>query len=306
MDPVPAPDDSPLRGNPDARPPVLGVTGAPGAGKSLVSAFFQDAGCAVVDVDALGRVALDAPDVVAGVLSAFGDRVAAGASGAGRGLEASLVGAAGGERPVLLSPVRAPETAPAGPPRLDRKALAGIVFRDPEALRRLEAIVHPWVAKRLAVELAAARSRPGTRAVIVDCALLFESGLDGLCDAVVCVTASPEVRAARVASRGWSPEELRRREGFQLPAAEKARRASCLLPNEDGPEALGDAVHALLDGLAPRRDVADADARSRPGTRTGPGPAASFPGRGQDRQDEKQDEKNGRERPDGSHGGSTG
>lgn len=132
---------------------------------------------------------------------------------------------------------------------LDRAAVAKIVFADPARLAELEAIVHPHVAASLERRLAAPAAA-GTRAVVVDCALLFEGGLDRLCDATVCVHADRPIRASRVrASRGWDDAELLRRESAQLPAETKRARADRVLTNEGGIEDLRISAALLLDDL---------------------------------------------------------
>ncbi len=192
---------------------VVGLTGAPAAGKSTVARFLREAGCPVIDVDGLGHEALDAPAVREAVQQAFGPGV---------------VGADG---------------------RLDRHALARVAFRSPAALRRLEELVHPTVAERLREEVAAAL-RAGADVVVVDAALLFEGGIDAYCDETIVVHAPRELRLARAESaRGWDDGELRRREQSQLSAEEKRSRAARVLVNAGDREALGRATLALYAEL---------------------------------------------------------
>lgn len=129
---------------------------------------------------------------------------------------------------------------------LDRAEVARIVFADPARLAELEAIVHPHVARSLERRLAAPAAA-GTRAVVIDCALLFEGGLDRLCDATVCVHSDRSIRAGRVlAARGWSDAELARREASQLSADAKRARADRVLVNDGDEESLREAASALL------------------------------------------------------------
>ncbi|MCE9634405.1 MAG: dephospho-CoA kinase [Planctomycetes bacterium] len=217
---------------------MIGLTGAAGAGKSTVASILASLGCAVIDVDRLGHAALDAPEVVAEVRRVFGDHVLAAGARVRDGF-ASLSSSANG-----------------GTDHVDRTALAAAAFSDPVRLKHLEAIVHPWVMRRLQIELAKyhrnARSVSAPRAVVVDCALLFESSLDRFCDTTVVVTAPRSVRARRVRrSRGWSSEQLRRREAAQFPAAEKRLRADHVLPNgEDVNDAGGRGSPALRRAAA--------------------------------------------------------
>lgn len=201
---------------PDAsrRAPLVGLTGAPASGKSTVAAFLREAGCAVVDVDGLGHAALDEPALRARVVAEFG---------------ADVLRSDGS---------------------LDRAALADAVFGDEAALRRLEEIVHPRVRELLHQQVADLR-QVGTRAVVLDVALLFEGGLAALCDVTVAVEAPQELRVSRAAARGWDGAELARRERRQLPAAEKRARADRVLANDGDLDSLRERTLRLLDELAP-------------------------------------------------------
>jgi dephospho-CoA kinase len=199
---------------PASRVPVLGLTGAVGAGKSTAAAECARLGCRVHDVDRMGHDALIAPEVRDAVVAVLG-----------RGVEGK-----GG--------------------MLDRGAVAERAFADRGVLRSLEAIVHPWVASRLRDALATA-APAGTRAEVIDCALLFESGLDRICDHTVCVHADAAVRRRRTASRGWTGEETARREAMQLPAEEKRARAGRVIVNEGGLDELRRETARVLDELAP-------------------------------------------------------
>jgi dephospho-CoA kinase len=115
---------------------------------------------------------------------------------------------------------------------LDRAALRGVVFRDPAARARLEAIVHPEVA-RLRGEEEARAERAGIAIVVNDNPLLFEVGLEDEFDLVVLVDAPEEVRVARlVRERGLDEGEARRMVAAQMPAAAKRERADYLIEND--------------------------------------------------------------------------
>jgi len=205
--------------------PVLGLTGAVGAGKSTVAALAAAEGCAVLDVDRMGRDALGDGAVAAAVAAALG---------------AGVLDAAG---------------------NVDRARVASVVFADEAARRRVEAIVHPHVRRTLDAALATARGAARTsplRAIVVDCALLFEGGLERLCDVTVVVEAPDAVREARLArDRGWDAGESARRAAAQLSPAEKRARADRVLANDGDREALRLRTRELLDELAPtRRDAA--------------------------------------------------
>jgi len=100
---------------------------------------------------------------------------------------------------------------------IDRTKLAGIVFNNPDDRAELERIMHPRILQRIREDVAAARAGL-PRWIILDAALLFETGLHTICDAVVFVEADLNVRAERAReSRGWNRQELIRRQQAQLP-----------------------------------------------------------------------------------------
>jgi dephospho-CoA kinase len=110
--------------------------------------------------------------------------------------------------------------------RIDRAALSRRVFQSPRSVARLNRMVHPAILRRIRRELRAARGW-----VVLDAALLFETGLDRLCDRVVFVDAPLGLRIRRTAGRGWEPGELRRRERFQWRVAYKKKKADYVLNN---------------------------------------------------------------------------
>ena len=145
---------------------VIAVTGGIGAGKSTVTGFYRELGVPVVDADAISR-ALTVPggEALPLIREAFGGSV-----------------------------FRDDGT-------LDRAALAREVFADdPGPLARLNAILHPMILRRMRAELEEHR-RAGEQAVIVDVPLLFEAGVDGVADAVLCVSAPEAVRIRRLKRR---------------------------------------------------------------------------------------------------------
>jgi dephospho-CoA kinase len=192
------------------RPFVLGLTGSIGMGKSTVAGMFEALGVPVFDAD--GEV-----------------RRLQGPGGA-------LVGA-------IESAF--PGTADAA--GVDRARLGAAVFDDQAALARLEAIVHPAVRAAREDFLRAHASAP---LVVFDIPLLFEKGGIDEVDAVLVVTAPPEVQRARVLARpGMTAERFEQILALQLPDADKRRRADHVI---DTGTTLGEteaAVAALVDKL---------------------------------------------------------
>lgn len=177
------------------RPVVIGLAGAIGAGKSRVAAEFARLGAVVIDSDAEAKGALDRPEVREQLRSWWGDQV---------------IGADG---------------------RVDRKAVARIIFADPGERLRLEALVHPIVRTTRAAAIAEA-TKASSPAVVVDAPLLFEAGVDKECDTVIFVDAPRDIRIKRVReSRGWDEAELTRRENQQMDISEKRRRSAHVITN---------------------------------------------------------------------------
>ncbi len=196
-------------------PPLnVGLTGNIGSGKSTVAELFAARGAAVVDADALARAATLDPDVLREIAETFGDGL-----------------------------IKAGE--------LDRAGLAEVVFNAPEARAKLNAIIHPWVARQREAQVAAFASRSSPPVVIFhDVPLLFEVGLDAEMDNTVVVDAPLAVRVARVTVRsGLSPDEVHARDAAQLPLEEKVKRADFVIDNSGEPAELSEQVARVWRAL---------------------------------------------------------
>jgi len=222
---------SPLPTENSARParpkrgaaPVIGLTGGIGGGKSAVASLLAERGALVIDADAAGHEALNRPEVRERLVERFGSSILA--------------------------------TDADGPPRVDRRALGGIVFSDPRALRDLEAVVHPVMVERFRREIAEARASTGVPLIVIDAAILLEAGWETLCDQVVYVDAPRPVRLERVARRGWSAADLQAREAAQWPCETKASRADYVLSNAAGLDELAIAVDRFIEWLSAREEI---------------------------------------------------
>jgi dephospho-CoA kinase len=134
--------------------------------------------------------------------------------------------------------------------KVDRNKLAARVLGDAAALKRLEAIVHPLVQRAEERLLAEAEAR-GERIAVLDIPLLFETGGDRRVDAVVVVSAPPEVQRARVLERpGMTMEKLEAILAKQMPDAEKRARTDFVVDTAQGYEAARAQVRAILDAVA--------------------------------------------------------
>jgi dephospho-CoA kinase len=189
---------------------VLGLTGSIGMGKSTTARFFSEQGVPVLDADAVVH-ALYEGEAVAPIEQAF------------------------------------PGTGRSG--RIDRDELSRRVVGDPEAFRRLEAIVHPLVRATQSRFLAEAE-RSGAPVAVLDIPLLFETGGDQRVDAVVVVTAPGEVQRARAFERpGMTDEKLSALLRKQVPDEEKRRRADFIVDTSKGFDSARAQVRAILDSL---------------------------------------------------------
>jgi dephospho-CoA kinase len=136
--------------------------------------------------------------------------------------------------------------------KVDRVALADRVTGDPEALARLESIVHPLVRREQQAFLEAARTS-GHAFAVLDIPLLFETGRDEDVDAIVVASAPQDVQKARVLARpGMTQEKFAAILARQLPDSEKRRRADFVVDTSTGLEAAFEQVRAIADQLKAR------------------------------------------------------
>ncbi len=191
---------------------VLGLTGSIGMGKSTASAAFRRLGVPVFDADA-----------------------------AVHGLQAP------GGRAVRPIGEAFPGTVAGG--RVDREALRCAVLGKPDALRRLERIVHPLVRDEERRFLDAMR-RAGQRIVVLDIPLLLETGGQARVDRVVVVSAPAAVQRARVMRRaGMTEERLAAIRARQMPDARKRRLADHVVPTGLSRHFAQRAIRRLVHGL---------------------------------------------------------
>lgn len=172
---------------------VIGITGNIGTGKSTVAEMLSALGAQVIDADRVAhQVMAPGTPVYAEVVDAFGPQILT----------------AEGE--------------------IDRKKLGTIVFRDPKALARLEAMVHPATVERIARCIAEATSH----VVVVEAIKLLESGLADACDSVWVTTCRREQQIERLLEqRDLSRDEVRRRVDAQAPQEEKMVQADVVIDN---------------------------------------------------------------------------
>lgn len=190
---------------------ILGLTGSIGMGKSGTAGLFAEQGVPVHDADASVHD-LYAKEAVAPVEAAF----------------------PGVTRDGII----------------DRPELSRRVLGHPDAMKRLEAIVHPLVRAREMDFLARARAA-GARLVVLDIPLLLETGAQGRVDAVAVVSAPESVQRARVLARpGMTEERLALILGKQMPDSEKRRRAHFIIDTSRGFDTARHQVRGLIRALS--------------------------------------------------------
>lgn len=202
-----------------SRVPVIGLIGGVGSGKSFVARLLsRQHRVAILDADACGHRVLQEPAVQEKLRRRFGDEV----------------------------------FHPDG--TVNRRAVGQRVFgtslAEREARAALEAIVHPRIFELLTLELNQARETPGIEAVLLDAAVLLESGWRDHCDAILFIDAPLEQRLERVArTRGWSREQLLAREASQISLDRKRTEADYVIDNSRSPEHVAADLEQILQRI---------------------------------------------------------
>jgi dephospho-CoA kinase len=190
---------------------TVGLTGGIGSGKSTVARILEDLGATVIHADAVGHeVYLPQTEGWRRVTAGFGRDI--------------------------LKPDQT----------IDRQKLGTIVFRDPEALKRLNAIVHPLIFAEVQRRIGALRASGSTQPIIVEAAVLIEANWLSLVDEVWLVVAGKEAVIDRLArQRGLAPDDVARRLDAQLTDAQRGKVAHLLIENRGSVEELRKQVEAV-------------------------------------------------------------
>ena len=189
---------------------IIGLTGSIAMGKTTTARLFAEAGAPVHDADAAVHALYDG-EAAAAIEAAF------------------------------------PGVTKDG--KVDRAALGQRVLGDAAALRRLESIVHPLVRESERRFLVAAEAA-GAKVVVLDVPLLLETGGANRVDAVVVVSAPPEIQRKRVLARGVSAERFEALLARQMPDDEKRRHADFVVDSSQGVEHAGAQVRGILAAVA--------------------------------------------------------
>jgi len=180
---------------------LYGLTGGVGMGKSTAADWLRAQGAPVIDTDALAREIVEpGQPALEEIRHAFGSK---------------FIDATG---------------------RLRRKELARLVFSDPIALRLLEGILHPRIRRQWKLQAELWRGAGKPMAVVV-IPLLFETDAAPDYDTTVCVACSPATQQRRLLARGWSLDEIQRRNAAQMPIDKKIALSDRIVWNE-GPLAV--------------------------------------------------------------------
>ena len=188
---------------------VIALTGGIGAGKSTVAQFFSELGAVVVDADQLARIAIErGSEGFDEVVTTFGQSIISNGD-------------------------------------IDRKALAAIVFNDPQARVDLEAIIHPRVQKLFAQAVAESdQSVP----MIYEIPLLVETDAAHKFDFVITVEADEDLRISRLLSRGMFISDIKARLANQAPAEKRTAIADAVIRNDGDDDHLLRQVENLWEG----------------------------------------------------------
>lgn len=205
---------------------LVGLGGGIGSGKSTVSLLLAEYGAAIVDADLIARQVVEpGTPSLAAIAERFGP---------------SVIG---------------PDST------LQRQALADVVFKDPEALKALNAITHPAIGREMVAQVEAHRGTD--RVVIYDAALLFDSGKTGMVGRMV-VDVAPGIAIDRLVTfRALSLDDAKSRIARQMSREERVRLADFVIDNSSDREALAREVRrawAWIKTLPASSDVEPAGA----------------------------------------------
>jgi len=196
---------------------VLGLTGGIGCGKSEAAAYLESLGAKHIDADKISRACTaEGGCALPGIRKIFGDDVF-------------------------------DENG-----SLNRRKLGDIVFNNPDAKRALEGIIHPLVLKTTMDEINDAGNK-GVAVTVLNVPLLFESGMDGLCDETWVMTADEETQVERILLRdGMTEEQARARIRSQMAGIERNERASALISTDRPMEKTRAELKSMYDRLLSR------------------------------------------------------
>lgn len=200
--------------------PVIGITGGIGSGKSLVASQLAKLGCGIIDADELSKIAMTDAIILKQVRKEWGDDI----------FEISG--------------------------QLSRQALGEKVFSDSKQLKILESLIHPFIHKNRKKQRNIMLNDESIVAIVEDCPLLFEMGLDSEVDLTIFIASDDDVRLQRVQNnRGWSEQELTKRQKNQLELDIKAEYADYVVNNNGGEKDCFDQIRLVLSKILQSPDL---------------------------------------------------
>ena len=175
---------------------VIGITGSFGSGKTVVANMFRQKRVTVLDADKIAHNLMRSGNVCFEfIVDYFGEGI-----------------------------LKKGE--------IDRRILGDLVFRNKKHLKKLCSIIHPEVIKEIKNEIRVLKEEKRFKNVAIDVPLLFESGLDSLCDFVVVVRASQKEQIKRIQKKAdLTKAEILRRIKMQMPMKKKIKKANCVIDN---------------------------------------------------------------------------
>ncbi len=174
----------------------IGLTGLIGAGKTSAATILKTLGAVVIDADRVARDVLDIyPALRNDLVKTFGS---------------SIVTTSG---------------------RLRRKKLAQLAFTDEASSRKLDRLIHPYIAREIRTRMKKLNRRH--RLIVIDAALLIGSSIENEMDRIIVIHASKQIRLQRLLRRGMSREDALNRMARQLPLSVLKRRADAVIINQD-------------------------------------------------------------------------
>lgn len=175
---------------------ILGITGSFGSGKTTVAQMLRRKGARVLDADKIAHEALN-----------FGN-------------------------PCFQKITRHFGKGIVSQGKIDRKALAAIVFNKPAELKKLCQIIHPFVVSTIKSTIKGYRTKKQKGFLVIDAPLLFEARLDKICDCVVVVRASLSSQIKRIQQKSHlTKSDITKRVKAQMPMAAKIKRADVVIDN---------------------------------------------------------------------------
>jgi dephospho-CoA kinase len=189
---------------------VIALTGGIGCGKSLAAQYFAELGALVIDADQLARASIErGSQGFDEVVSFFGDSILKNGD-------------------------------------IDRRALGELIFKDAEAKRKLESIVHPFVRREFEEAVASLKS---DEVLVYEIPLLVETGAQDRFDIVVTVESDLENRIARLRQRGMHISEIEGRIAAQATREQRVEVADFLIENDGSEDELLRQVENIWDSL---------------------------------------------------------